>query len=153
MPFLIEETITIDAPAAVVWEVVSDLPRYPEWNPFCLECSSTLRPGDPIDMKVKLRGEPQRQREWMTEFVDGQRFAYRMRPVPLGALSSLRSHDIEAEGGSRTRYRSYFRLQGWLRPLVLALFGARLEQGFGEMNQAVRRRAETLWAARRPAQV
>src|SRR3546814_14762853 len=40
-----------------VWEVIRDLSKYPEWNPFCIECRSTLQPGDPIDMKVKLRSE------------------------------------------------------------------------------------------------
>src|SRR3546814_10334362 len=90
----------------------SDLSKYPEWNPFCIECRSTLQPGDPIDMKVKLMAKPQPQREWVKEYVEGRRFAYAMKPAPLGALSSFRSHDVEAIDGTRKRYRSYFTLQG-----------------------------------------
>jgi len=52
MPFVIDKTLEINAPAAIVWEVISDLPRYAEWNPFCVECSSTLRPGDPIGVEL-----------------------------------------------------------------------------------------------------
>lgn len=145
MSFVIDKTIEIDAPAAVVWQVVRDLPRYREWNPFCVECSSTLQPGDAIDMKVKLLGKPQAQREWMKSYEEGRGFSYSMKPVPLGALSSLRSHEIQALGPARTRYRSYFRLQGWLKPLVLGLFGAKLQAGFAGMTEALGSRAETLW--------
>jgi len=150
MAFVVDQTLEIKAPAAVVWEVISDLPRYGEWNPFCIECVSTLRPGDPIDMKVKLMAKPQAQREWVSEYIDGKRFAYCTKPMPLGALSSLRFHNVESAGTALTHYRSYFHLKGWLRPLVLALFGRKLLASFGEMNQAVVQRAESLWAQRRP---
>jgi hypothetical protein len=149
--FVIEKTVEIAAPAPVVWEVISDLKRYPEWNPFCLTCESTLKPGDPIDMTVKLMAKPQHQREWMLEYVEGKRFAYRMKPVPLGALSSFRSHDVEALGPERTRYRSYFHLKGWMRGLVLGLFRSKLEAGFGGMTEGIKRRAERLHAQRKPA--
>ena len=152
MSFVIDRKLTIDAPTSVVWEVVSDLPRYAEWNPFCIECASTLRPGDPIDMKVKLLAKPQAQREWISEFIDGERFAYCTKPMPLGALSSLRFHQVDADGTTRTRYQSYFHLRGWLRPLVLMLFRTKLEHGFAAMNAAVQTRAERLWRERsRPA--
>ncbi len=48
MAFIIEKNLEINAPAEVVWEVITDLARYPEWNPFCVECSSTMQPGDPV---------------------------------------------------------------------------------------------------------
>lgn len=148
--FVIEKVVQIKAPAAVVWEVISDLAQYPQWNPFCIECHSTLQPGDPIDMKVKLMAKPQLQREWVQEYVEGKRFAYAMKPAPLGALSSLRSHDVEAIDASHTRYRSYFQLHGWLKPLVLGLLRSRLEIGFAGMTAGIQRRAEELWAHRQP---
>ncbi|WP_028008699.1 SRPBCC domain-containing protein [Solimonas flava] len=148
MRFVIEKTVEINAPAEVVWEVLADLPKYPQWNPFCIEARSTLKPGDPIDMKVKLLARPQAQREWMKEYVEGRRFAYSMKPVPGGALSSFRSHDVEPIDATRTRYRSYFHLQGWLRFLVLALLRDKLEAGFAGMTDGVRRRAEELWIHR-----
>ena len=149
--FVLDHRRDIAAPAAVVWEVIADLPRYAEWNPFCIECRSTLKPGDPIDMVVRLRARPQRQREWIKECSEGRGFAYAMKPVPLGALSSLRRHRIEALGPERTRYDSHFELRGWLTPLVLALFRSALTQGFADMSAALQRRAETLWLQRKSA--
>lgn len=150
MPHVIEHVLDIDAPPAVVWEVLTDLPRYGEWNPFVVECRSTLVPGDPIDLHVRLRSKPQDQREWMTDMVPGERFAYRMKPFPLGALSSRRSHELTPLEGGRTRYRSHMQLSGWLMPLVRALLGRELWRGFSEMSAAVRARAERLASERSP---
>jgi len=147
--FEIIRVAEIKAPAAVVWEVITDLARYPEWNPFCLTCESTLKPSDPITMTVKLTAKPQKQVETMLEYVEGRRFAYCMRPVP-GMLSSYRSHEVEALGAERTRYTSTFQLKQWFRVVVLAFLQPRLEAGFAGMTEAVQRRAEALWAARKP---
>ena len=147
--FVIEKVVHINAPAAVVWEVITDLKRYPEWNPFCLTCESTLKPGDPITMTVKLMAKPQKQVEVMLEYVEGKRFAYCMKPVP-GMLSSFRSHDVEALGLERTRYTSTFHLKQWFRVVVLAMFQKKLEAGFGGMTAAIQQRAEMLWAQRKP---
>jgi uncharacterized protein YndB with AHSA1/START domain len=150
MPFVIDQTVTINAPADVVWRVLTDLPRYAEWNPFCLECESTLKPGDPIRMKVNLGRKPQQVEEVVEEFVAGRHFAYHMKPYPAGALSSLRSHDVEKLGPAQTRYRSHFELRGWMKPLVIALFGTKLRAGFGAMTESVRERAEVLWQQQQP---
>jgi uncharacterized protein YndB with AHSA1/START domain len=148
MSFVIERTLDIAAPPQVVWEVLTDFPKYGEWNPFVVQCESTLKPGEAMDMRVKLLGPPQRQVEWMNEHVPGQRFAYNMKPFPLGALRSLRSHDVTAAGPNRTRYRSYFQLDGWMMPLVRGLFGSAIERGMTGMWEGVQRRSEQLWAQR-----
>lgn len=142
--FTIEKEIEINAPAAKVWEVITDLKRYPEWNPFMRECSTTFKPGDPINMKVALFAKPQPQTEIVKEYVDGKRFAYTMKPVPGGTLSSFRSHEVEALPNGRTRYRSYFHLKGWLSPVVVGLMGSRLQKGFAGMTQGIQERAEKL---------
>lgn len=144
--FVIDRELEIDAPAGVVWSVISDLSAYGEWNPFVPECRSTLKLGDPIEMHVRLRGALRRQVEWMTGFEEGSGFAYRMRPLPLGALASARHHHIEPVDEHRCRYRSHFELRGWLMPLVRKLMESELEKGFSGMTQGVKRRSEMLWA-------
>lgn len=151
MAFVIDLETDIAAPPAVVWEVITDLRRYGEWNPFVVACESTLRPGEAITMQVKLGRRPQKQVEWMTDYDEGRGFAYRMKPVPAGALSSERSHALEDLGGNRTRYRSHFALKGWLAPLVRGLLGGRLQAGFGGMTEGIRQRAEALWKERQAA--
>lgn len=146
MIFVIDRELEIEAPAHVVWNVISDLPAYGQWNPFVPECRSTLKLGDPIEMQVNLRGARRRQVEWMTGIEEGRGFSYRMRPLPLGALSSARHHLIEPLDDQRCRYQSHFELRGWLMPLVRRLMESELDKGFSGMTQGIKRRSETLWS-------
>jgi len=149
MSYVIDRTLEIDAPADVVWNVITDFARYGEWNPFVVKCESTLKPGDPIDLRVKLMAVAQPQREWINEHVPGKRFGYSMKPMPAGALSSKRTHDVVAVGEGRSRYVSHFELNGWLTPVVTGLLGGRLQAGFAGMTEGIQKRAEQLWAQRR----
>lgn len=156
MAFVIDRTLEVNAPAEAVWEVISDFAAYREWNPFVVDARCELKPGGAIEMQVKLKDRPQRQVEEIVEVTPGKGFSYRMKPLPLGALRSLRSHRIEALGAGRSRYHSHFELRGWLLPLVLSMFRDALERGFAGMTEGVGRRAEQLSRKRqagRPAAV
>jgi hypothetical protein len=143
--FIIDENLDVAAPASTVWEVLTDFPRYGEWNPFVVACASTLEVGSAIDMRVHvLDAFAQPQRETIFEHVPGQRFCYGLAGDALGALSSRRSHEVTSRGDRSAIYRSHFELSGWLAPLVRALFGRKLERGFHEMTRAIGKRAEAL---------
>lgn len=145
MRFAIEQEILIDAPAARVWAVVSDLASYPEWNPFVVSCRSTVVPGDPIAMRVRIFAHfAQPQREQILEHEPGRWLCYGLPPSRLGALSSRRSHEVLPADAARTRYVSHFELSGWLAPLVKWLLGSRLRAGFAAMSAALAARAEAL---------
>jgi hypothetical protein len=145
MAFVIEHALSIDAPSELVWAVISDLARYPEWNPFVVSCESTLVPGDPIAMRVRIFASfAQPQRERILEHERGRWLCYGLAPSRLGALASRRSHEVVPAGAARTRYVSHFELSGWLAPLVKWLLGARLRGGFGAMSSALKARAEAL---------
>ncbi|GAB2710416.1 SRPBCC family protein [Nocardia thraciensis] len=145
MAFVIDDSVDIDAPAEVVWKVLTDFPAYGEWNPFVPGCRTTLEPGAPIDMRVRLVGpRPKAQREWIRSHTPGAEFSYAMRPVPLGALHSLRSHTLTPLDAGRCRYTSHFEIAGWLQPVVTGLLGSALRRGFGDMTAAVQQRAQQL---------
>ncbi|MGW5452898.1 MULTISPECIES: SRPBCC domain-containing protein [Nocardia] len=141
MTLVIDETVEIDAPAAKVWQVLTDFAHYGEWNTFCYEASSTLVPGEPIDMMVNLGGNKRAQREWIRTHTPGVEFSYAMKPVPLGALHSLRSHTVVPLGEDRCRYESRFTLAGWLSPVVTLALGKHLRAGFDAMTAGVAARA------------
>jgi hypothetical protein len=145
MALVIEHDLRVAAPPERVWEVVTDLARYPEWNPFVIACESTLAVGDPIDMRVRLFSAfAQPQRERILEHERGRRLCYGLPRSGLGALASRRCHEVFAEPGSRARYVSRFELRGWLAPLVSLLLGRRLRAGFSAMSAAIAARAEAL---------
>ena len=137
MSFVISLERVIDAPAATVWQVITDLPRYGEWNPFCIECRSTLVPGDPIRMQVRLLSRPQAQTEVIFEHVPMSHLCYGLDGGWSRAIISNRCHRIEALADGRTRYRSHFELSGWLMPLVRRLFRRQLQRGFTGMTDGI----------------
>lgn len=144
MGIQIDHEVTINAPASVVWDVLADAQSYGEWNPFVLKCETELKPGGPINMLVRLGNGTQKANEVIDEVNEGRGFSYRMKPPPLGALASYRTHDIEPRGENQCVYRSHFELGGWLSPLVALLMESKMQAGFDGMSHALKDRAETL---------
>lgn len=144
MSFSIDHSLEVNAPPEKVWEVISDLDSYGEWNPFVRECRSSLKPGDPLRMKVQLGSSVREEEEIVEQYTEGKGFAYGMKPPPLGALKSFRSHRIEPLGEGKSRYISHFELNGWLAPVVKAFVGSKLQTGFDDMSEGIRKRAEEL---------
>lgn len=142
--FVIEQEFDIEAPGEVVWAVLTDFENYAQWNPFVVQAACDLRPGGAIDMKVKLLGPAQRQVEYIHAVEPGKGFSYNMKPLPLGGLSSFRSHTIIDLGEGRSHYSSHFHLQGWIMPVVRGLMRGALERGFSSMSDALKVRAEAV---------
>ena len=146
MAFVLEDAVEIAAPAPRVWEVVSDLAAYRDWNPFVVDAHSSLVPGERIVMKVRVfPGITQPQREKIFSCEPGRGFSYGIA-LPLRCLTSRRSHEIVPTGESTARYVSHFAISGWLAPLVNVFTGRRLRAGFSNMTQAIKERAEALEA-------
>ena len=137
--------LDIDAPASIVWEVITDLPRYEEWNPFVVRAASSLAVGDPIAMRVKVFSMvAQPQRETVLECVPGARLCWGVPGRAGSPIRSRRCQEIRPTGEARTHYVSDFSLAGWLAPVVMSILGARLRVGFQAMTHAVKERAELL---------
>jgi uncharacterized protein YndB with AHSA1/START domain len=148
----LEHSVEIAAPAALVWQVITDLDRYPEWNPFVVACRSDLAVGSPIEMRVcGLAPWAVTQREEILAHEPGRRLCYGLRGAFLGGISSTRCHLVSARGPDAARYGSSFALRGALEPIVRGLLGGRLAHGFQAMTTALARRAETLAVPARSA--
>ncbi|GED99757.1 hypothetical protein nbrc107696_02040 [Gordonia spumicola] len=145
MSLVTDSSVDINAPAATVWRVLTDFASYGEWNPFQVECSSTLEPGSPIDMRFELGpGGLKSKREYIVDVTPGVGFAYSMKPAPFGLVRSLRRHTVVDLGDGRSRYESHFEITGPLSGLVKAMFGKELVAKFAAVTAAVGSRAESL---------
>jgi hypothetical protein len=52
----ITATIHIDAPPATVWQVLTDLPAYPQWNPLFPEATGQIAEGARLTLKTVQAG-------------------------------------------------------------------------------------------------
>jgi hypothetical protein len=135
--------IEIDAPEEVVWQVLADLDRYAEWNPFMRRASGRLQEGEQIEVYLKppkgmgmtikpklLKVESRRELRWLGHLV-----------FP-GLFDGEHIFIIEprAEGGVSFVQREQFR--GILAPLMLRWIGENTLAGFKAMNEALKAEAE-----------
>jgi len=140
----IDYQFDIDAPQETVWQVIADMDKYAEWNPFVVGCRSTLEPGTPIWMNVQLRpGHTKKQKETIFKHEPQRLLSYGIG-LPLGLMASNREHRLEALDGGRCRYHSHFYLCGPLALLVSLLMSSDLRKGFLGMSEGIKKRAEQL---------
>lgn len=134
-------SVEIDAPPDRVWSVLIDLERYPEWNPFTIAARSTLRVGDPIDMRVRMMrlGVTLEQREIVRELDAPRRMRWNMQLGSPRLLTGDREQRLTPLPGDRTRYVTEDAIDGALAPLVHRLFGSSLDLGFESMARALAR--------------
>ena len=136
--------IEIDAPAERIFDILTDLPAYAEWNPFTPRVESTLRLGDPVHLYVRLRGSRLSHR---VEYVSrNQKPSHLCWGATIGApflLRAERCQTLTRIDERRTRFVNEDVLRGWLAPLVMRAFGRDLQRGFESVASALKKRAES----------
>ncbi len=132
----INNEFRIEASANEIWEVISQVECYGDWNSFVSRCKSSLEPGASIKMKVHLFSFPISQKETVFENQKHSLLSYGVK-LPI-LLSSKREHKIEALDDGTSLYQSTFRLDGLLAPLISLLLLTRLQSGFNRMSQELK---------------
>lgn len=135
--------VEIDAPIDRVWKILTELGRYGDWNSFTPRVESTLRIGDPVHLYVRLLGERLTHRVETVTRNEPHTLGWEMK---LGARFLLHAERVQVltpidEG--RTHYMTEDCFTGWLRPLVLALFGRAMERGFRDCGLGLKQAAES----------
>jgi uncharacterized membrane protein len=125
-------SIDIDAPAALVWEIWSDVERWPQWTASV----SRVRPLAPGPLAVGLRARVEqpklRPAEWLvTELDPGRKFVWVSSSPGLRATAT---HDVEPRGAG-SRAISTMTFAGPLGWLVGRVWGS-LTQRYMEMEGA-----------------
>lgn len=139
----IESDIEIDARPAVVWDVLTNFDRYPEWNPFIHEITGTLEEGsklrltmEPNDGEItEVKAEvttvtPEQELRWKENlgFLISGEHAFFLEPLP-----NARTKLAQAESFSGLRVGSKWtelNTKTWIK--------------FIQMDKALKKRAETL---------
>jgi uncharacterized protein YndB with AHSA1/START domain len=143
----VRSEIEIAAPAQKVWNILTDLERYPEWNTFTprmtakkvavgeefdLDCQMTEKQLLKNEHEVFLAYEPEKFKVcWGTSRTKG-------RP----GIKSFRWQICEPIDDRRTRFVNYEQFYGPLSYLVHLLYGGKMRKAFAIYGQALKKRAE-----------
>jgi hypothetical protein len=135
--------IEIQAPAERVWQLLTDFPSFPQWNPFIRRASGAIRVGERLEVHIQpsgasgmtfrptvLKAEPNRELRWLghlliSGFFDGEHI-----------------FTIEPLGESRVCFTQREVFTGLLVPVLARGLDTDTRRGFEEMNQALKVRAE-----------
>lgn len=140
----IQYSIDISAPATRVWEILSDFPSYPSWNPFIRSISGAQTVGSRLKVMIQPQGgkamglsptllnfSPSKEFRWKGQLLfpgifDGEHYFQLSEPSP---------------GNVRLTHGEIF--SGFLVPLAFrGALRSGTELGFQVMNQALKHRAE-----------
>lgn len=147
----------IEAPIDLVWEVMLDTDRYPEWNPFVVRIDRGADPlalGDPLVLHVRWHtggGARSTERISKLEGPDqhgGRRalleYEYHGPYSRAGLVRGRRRQELARIDGAVTSYTTTERLRGglaWAAPIV------KIRDGFDRHATALKARAESLFFA------
>ena len=143
----IRSELEIAAPATDIWGILTDFPRYPEWNPFITEMESEGVVGGPLRVSLSLpEGRDHRLKSTLLRMEEDYELRFRAHLLFPGLFDGEHFMRLVALDPQRTRF-----VQGDNFTGVLLRFSGRtltqLARGCDYMNEALKRRAE---ANRRP---
>ncbi|MFC0106198.1 SRPBCC family protein [Kibdelosporangium aridum] len=138
---IIESSIGIDASPDVVWASIVDFEAYQEWNPFVVKGSGSAVVGTTLDFMFQLPGDKAtRVRPTVRIAEPGRHLRWEGITVSRVILSGQHEFILEPAGtGTKLVQREYFR--GLAVPFIDKTIKW-AEQGFHDMNRALKQRAE-----------
>ncbi len=141
------DVVEIDAPAHVVWDVISDFSTYPEWNPFCVAVDGAFELGAAIVLHTPHPDhDPDLEtREWISAIEEPFHLQYNTGDSIQG-VHAVRDQWIEDLGNDRSSYCTIDVFNGEYAQLAYDLQGQWVTDGFNALAQALKVRAEKRWA-------
>jgi len=147
--FVISKTVEINAPASVVWDILIDMEKYPEWNPFCVECESTLEMGAPVKMKLKsyVNAGPEffENTEFVCAKIPEKLISWELPHYDAWPYPARRDQIIESTGDNSCRYHSTDAFLGPDGIHVMRFAGPWVKQAFDDTADALKVRAEAMY--------
>ena len=140
---LIESKITINAPIEKVWGILADFDNYNKWNPFTPKIELQQQIGSDVILHLRLNPKSTKKRiqkvqllawEEGTGMEWGIQNTWYLKTVRIQKLTVIDEHSTE--------YYTSEAFSGLLTGLVLALYRKKIQIGFDEVAQGLKKEAE-----------
>ena len=140
----LETRIHIHATAELVWSVLVDFARYPEWNPFIRRVQGRAEPGQILQVEVQpVGGKPMAFKPMVLKAQQGKELRWLGRFLFQGVFDGEHHFRLEpVSDGVILVHGENFR--GLLVPLLRRMLQQQTLAGFEAMNEALRQRVEHL---------
>jgi len=142
MKYELQTEIAIDASPEIVWDILTDLRHYPDWNPFVVSSEGAVEVGTTlINRMVAPGGRAMTIKPTVTAVEPGQVYEWLGHLGIPGIFDGRHRFEIEPTAtGTRFRQMEFF--TGILvRPMRKMIDGS-TRDGFIAFNDAIKARAE-----------
>jgi hypothetical protein len=147
----VSNIVEIAAPARIVWDILVDMPRYNEWNPFCIRAVSTLEMGAAVEMTLinyaTAGGPTVPNLEYVCAFEPEKLLSWELKWSEFWPYAARRDQIIEATGPSSCRYHSTDAFLGESGIHVFRFAGPWVKRAFDDSGLALKARAEAIYAS------
>ena len=143
-------TVDIDAPARIVWDILCDMQRYNEWNPFCVKAVSELKMGAAVDMRLMNYAAPGSivpKCEYICALDKERMISWEMVHTDAWPYPARRDQVITPTGPNSCRYYSTDAFLGNNGIHVYRFAGPWVKRAFDDSAYALKARAEAFFAA------
>ena len=143
-----EDSIEIDAPPQLVWDVFSDVEHWPDWTASVTSLVGLDGPALAVGKRFAIRQPGMSKLAWqVTEIDPGSSWTWVQRSP--GALVTAR-HYVNAQPGGRTLVRQQLDQRGPLGALVGKLMAKKTKRFLALEAQGLKARSEQLSRADGP---
>jgi hypothetical protein len=144
----VEHRIGVQAPAEIVWEVISDFAAWKDWNPIHPRMEGELRIGTPLVVEVAIGdGPPATIQPIVQDWVPYEQLHWRTKRL-RGLVTAIRYIEIDKKGDQNAIFSNGELFMGPLVRFVSRDERRRLRAAYTRMGEAVRDRAEAIWSQR-----
>lgn len=147
----IHTTAVIDAPAFVVWDIIADFPRYPEWNPFILKIQGVLEVNSKLEMELMLANDEVVHGEFAVTGAEKEREIAWSGKNGGNLLGVEHRLAIQPLAHNRVTFLQTAKFGGDIISLVASKLHPLLAKQLENMNIALKQRAEQSWKESPPA--
>ena len=153
MRFKVEHRVGVPASSKAIWDVLSDLKRWNEWNTLYPEIKGLLRIQQRLAIGEAFPGQPDRViRPMVVDWVPNEQIIWRLS-LFWGLLRTTRYIEIESLGDESSIFSNGEIFDGPLLSLMTKGQKKAIKAGFTAFGEAVRDRAEADWRGRAKAAI
>ncbi len=140
------DEVLIEAPAELVWDVLTDFENYGAWNEFCPSAEATLEIGSPVVMKVNLGGKLMDQTEYISRIDPCEAIAWGMENKPGDPVHAVRTQYLKKVSPTSCTYTSVDVFSGDGMQAMLEMAGKMVEDGFNQCAYGLKAYCEAQYA-------
>jgi hypothetical protein len=149
MPVKLEHSVGVAAPAEVIWEILSDIPAWPRWNPIHPKADGRVGFGERLSLTLALPGEAHREiAPAVFDWTPNEAIHWRHSAV-YGLVTMTRYLEIEKLSETGCAFHNGEIFGGLLGVRVARARRSSLKRGFAAVGEALKTQAEALWRERR----